>query len=268
MSLLIPTRAITDANANYPRGYHRGNVGGLPAVEPDLIVDNIKLGITMFGIPGTMGRWIYDLSFPELAKLVIPTPSIALVAAEDHSGGGHTATPTLTIPPPPTISISQLALFDQRYEDDADSDFSIYSNFWEAQTFTTLQAHNIEILEKLCRYVGSPATIGNITIGIKNTVADLPSGGDLTSVTFAASDLPASNDWLVKLITSQALAAATKYAIVIRASGGDGSNYMVWRGDATAPAYAGGARCHSDDSGGSWAEDANTDMLFREGEVI
>ena len=201
--------------------------------------------------------------------LTIPVPpSISVVVAEGHSGGGHTATPTLTIPAPPTISLSELALFDQRYEVGADSDFSIYSNFWEAQTFTTLQAHNIEILEKLCRYVGSTATIGNITIGIRNTVADLPSGGDLTSVTFAASNLPASNIWLVKLITSQALAAATKYAMVIRASGGDGSNYMVWRADGTAPTYAGGARCHSDDGGGSWAEDTNTDMLFREGEVL
>ena len=102
MSLLIPIRAITDANANYPLGYHRGNVGGLPAVEPDLIAAYIKYGITMFGIPGTMVQWIYDLlgETGEPPTLIIPTPSIALVVAEDHSGGGHVAEKTLAVPVP------------------------------------------------------------------------------------------------------------------------------------------------------------------------
>jgi len=105
VSLLIPTRAITDASANYPQGYHRGNVGGLPAIEPDLIAAYIKYGITMFGIPGTMVQWIYDLlgETGQPAVLSIPTPSLALVAVEDHSGGGHTATPPALTIPAPTI---------------------------------------------------------------------------------------------------------------------------------------------------------------------
>ncbi|GAI97531.1 unnamed protein product, partial [marine sediment metagenome] len=102
MSLLIPTRAITDTSADYPQGYHRGNVGGLVAVEPDLIAEYIKYGITMFGILGTMVQWIYDLlgETGQPAVLSIPTPSIDLVVAEDHSGGGRTAEKTLTIPVP------------------------------------------------------------------------------------------------------------------------------------------------------------------------
>jgi len=103
VSLLIPTRAITDASANYPQGYHRGNVGGLPAIEPDLIAANIKWGITEFSILGTMVQWIYDLSFPALAKLVIPPPSLALVVAEDHSGGGHVGVPPALAIPVPSI---------------------------------------------------------------------------------------------------------------------------------------------------------------------
>lgn len=98
MSLLIPTRAITDANANYPRGYHKGNLGGLPVIEPDLIAANIKYGIRMFGILGTMVQWIYDLSFPELAKLVIPEPIISQVTEQHSSPPGLTATEPLTIP--------------------------------------------------------------------------------------------------------------------------------------------------------------------------
>ena len=105
MSLLIPTRAITDASANYPQGYHRGNVGGLPAIEPDLIAAYIKYGITMFGIPGTMVAWIYDLlgETGEPAVLSIPAPSLALVVAEDHSGGANPATPPALSIPTPTV---------------------------------------------------------------------------------------------------------------------------------------------------------------------
>jgi hypothetical protein len=38
-----------------------------------------------------------------LPSLVIPTPDISLVVAEDHSGGGHTATPPSLAIPVPTI---------------------------------------------------------------------------------------------------------------------------------------------------------------------
>ncbi|MBA7545908.1 hypothetical protein ES705_38288 [subsurface metagenome] len=111
MSLLIPTRAITDASTDYPLGYHRGNVGGLVAVEPDLIAQHIKYGITMFGILGTMVQWIYDLlgETGQPAVLTIPTPSIDLVVAEDHSGGGFTAEKTLTIPVPTIADAAEVS---------------------------------------------------------------------------------------------------------------------------------------------------------------
>ncbi|GAI15266.1 unnamed protein product, partial [marine sediment metagenome] len=99
----MPTVALAPASDAYPAGYHAGNVGGLPAIDADLIAAYIKYGITVFGIPGTMVQWIYDLSFPELAKLVIPTPSLALVVAEDHSGGANPATPPALSIPTPTV---------------------------------------------------------------------------------------------------------------------------------------------------------------------
>jgi len=147
MSLLIPTRAITAVNANYPRGYHRGDVGGLPAIEPDLIAANIKYDVTVFGILGTMVQWIYDLSFPALPKLVIPTPSLALVVAEDHSGGANPATPpALTIPAP---SVSEAAAATTvnavggavAHDDDGvDSDETVAANEATADDMTLLQA--------------------------------------------------------------------------------------------------------------------------------
>jgi len=266
MSVLIPTRALSPSSSAYPRGFHRGKAGGLPTVDADLIADNIKYGVMIFGILGTMVQWIYDLHYPELAKLVVPDmPSLSVASVVDSSGGGHTATPTLTIPTAPPINVSEVALIDQGYESGDDGDFSIEGVNWEAQTFTTNQAHNIEIIEILCRRVLNP---GNVTIGIRATAAGLPTGADLTSVTFDGNALSAANAWIARYVAAQALVAATKYAIVIRAPAGDGANYLVWRKDGTAPGYAGGARCLSANSGVDWAEDINTDFMFREGEVI
>lgn len=44
-----------------------------------------------------------------LPSLAIPVPAISLVVAEDHSGGGHTATPPVLSIPLPTISVPTLA---------------------------------------------------------------------------------------------------------------------------------------------------------------
>lgn len=195
--------------------------------------------------------------------LVIPAPSIGVEAAAASSPPGKTVDKTLTIPAP-SVSLSEMAILDQRYESGDDSDLSVWGVNWEAQTFTVNVAHDIEIIEIKCRRVLSP---GDITIGIRATAAGLPTGADLTSVTFSGNDLPTSDTWITKYLTAHGLSAATKYAIVIRAPSGDVSNYLVWRSDGTAPAYAGGARCHSANSGVDWAEDLNSDFMFREGEV-
>lgn len=198
--------------------------------------------------------------------LTIPQPPVlSQTTIEDHSGGAFTETPNLVIPVPPVIAIAEVALIDQRYDLGDDGDFSIEGLNWEAQTFTTLNAHNLEVIEILCRRVLNP---GNVTISIRATAADLPDGVDLASITFSGNALSAANAWITRYVAALAVGAATKYAIVICAPAGDAANYLVWRKDGTVPTYAGGARCLSADGGVTWAEDTNTDFMFREGEVI
>ena len=204
--------------------------------------------------------------FERLLFLTVPFPPLVSVnVAEDHSGGGQQIDRSLIIPSPPAVSMSEIVVFDQRYESGDDGDFSISGTDWESQTFTVNVAHNAEIIEILCRRVGSP---GNVTIGIRATDgAGKPTGADLTGVAFDGNALTATDTWIAQYVTAQALAFSTKYAIVIRAPSGDASNYIVWRKDGTVPTYAGGARCFSNDGGSSWVEDLNTDFLFREGEI-
>lgn len=55
-----PLKAIVAANDNYEAGYHKGNVGGLDAIDTDLATANIKSGITIFGKVGSAD--VHDIS--------------------------------------------------------------------------------------------------------------------------------------------------------------------------------------------------------------
>ncbi len=50
----MPTVALAPGSNAYPAGYHAGNVGGLDAVDLDLVTANIKNGITIFNVVGSV----------------------------------------------------------------------------------------------------------------------------------------------------------------------------------------------------------------------
>ncbi len=141
-----------------------------------------------------------------------------------------------------------------------DSDEFIVTNGWKAQTFNTTSQYIVGQVRIWGRGIGNGG--GTITVSIRATVAGLPSGADLTSGTIAASSFPSSNGLVSVNVTPLLLSNATQYAIVIGNSGGDLANYVMWRADATAPAYGGGTYCSSGDFGGTWASDAGKDFYF------
>jgi len=49
----MPTRELKASSDAYGRGYHKGNPGGLDAVDTDLAEANIKQGVTIFGKEGS-----------------------------------------------------------------------------------------------------------------------------------------------------------------------------------------------------------------------
>ncbi|KKK77353.1 hypothetical protein LCGC14_2854460, partial [marine sediment metagenome] len=50
----LATVALAAGSNAYPAGYHAGNVGGLDAVDGDLVTANIKNGITIFNVAGNV----------------------------------------------------------------------------------------------------------------------------------------------------------------------------------------------------------------------
>jgi len=136
----------------------------------------------------------------------------------------------------------------------------VYGAVWQSQTFTPSGGHSVDFLDLSICKLGSP---GNLTVGIRATADDKPTGDDLTSAIILEADIPESDEWVRCTFTAYSLSASTKYAIVLRAPSGDISNYVVWR-DASSDVYANGQRVESTNSGDEWTG-YDRDFVFAEG---
>lgn len=140
------------------------------------------------------------------------------------------------------------------------------STKWYAQTFTPPSSHKITSVKlKWYRVGGGGGQIGTITVGIRATDgAGKPTGGDLCSGTMGATAVTtvSPGQWYeITLGAGAILSALTKYAIVMRASGGDSSNFIQWRRDGDG--YPGGGYGNSNDSGATWTM-STSDGMFEE----
>ena len=135
------------------------------------------------------------------------------------------------------------------------------STTWLAQTFTPANAHSIIQIDLLLFRVSNP---GTATVSIRATDGSgLPTGADLTSGTLDVSAITTDTNglWYSFSVTSYALTASVKYAIVLRPSNAP-PNYLRWRD--MSGGYTGGNWCYSANSGSSWSQDANYDFTFKE----
>ena len=150
-----------------------------------------------------------------------------------------------------------MALYES-YAGSEDSNVGSTSTTWWAQTFTPAASHDItKVVLKLSK-TGTP---GTVTVSIRATTADKPSGGDLCVGTINGNDLSASfvNTDIV-MGTNPTLSSGIKYAIVIRAAG----STVHWSIDNTSPGYADGATVRSFDSGAAWTIFTTQDAAFEE----
>ncbi|BAS31223.1 hypothetical protein [Dehalococcoides mccartyi] len=281
MGFYVARRFLSPDSSDYKKGLHRGNPSGLVGVDADLAAPNIKWHTIIFGIEGTMVQWQAQAR----PSLNIPVPTIQAQAIATFSGA-ETATPSLTCPvptiaqvciqaaisdservvshddaPPTDTEVTTQAnsdpVVDQSWLQNDDNQESITNTTWKAMTFTPGTNHTIRGV-RLCLYGSS---VGAITVSIRATSGGLPTGGDLCSGTLDGGQLSSSNDervYDISLGAGTALTAGTVYAIVVRTAAGT----LNWR--SSAAGYAGGQKCSSTNSGGSWTADATRELLFEE----
>jgi hypothetical protein len=150
------------------------------------------------------------------------------------------------------------------YNTGDDNHVWLYGSTWAAQTFTPSVAHTITSVKLKLFRVGSP---GTVTVSIRATSGGQPAGGALCSGTTTGDTLTTSapGEWReITLGSGYGLSGGTTYAIVVRATGGDSSNYLWWRVDGSSPAYAGGMYLLSFNSGSIWTSGASYDLMFEE----
>ena len=281
MGFYIARRTLDPASSAYPKGIHKGNASGLPGVDADLIPDNVKWNVTIFGVLGTMVQWQAQAK----PNLSIPVPTIQVGAIATFSGA-ETATPGLSCPvptiaqattqatvedpertvlhddaPPADTEVTNEAksdpVVDQSWLQNDDNQESISGTTWKAMTFTPGGNHTIRGV-RLCLYGSS---VGTITVSIRSTSGSLPTGADLISGTLDGGQLSSSNEervFDISLGAGTALTAGTVYAIVVRAASGT----LYWR--SSAAGYVGGQKISSANSGTSWTADSTRDLLFEE----
>lgn len=161
------------------------------------------------------------------------------------------------------LSTAQSGNLQESYITGKDGTREFFGAFWAAQTFTPAAGHTITLVKlQLARKL----LPGTVKVSIRATAADLPTGADLVSIEFNGDllSLDPSEGYKVLNLPPQLLTVSVKYAIVVRAVGGDATNLIAWGLDGTSPTYAGGERCDSSNSGGAWTNATGDDFMFQE----
>ena len=150
---------------------------------------------------------------------------------------------------------------------------TIAGNIWDAQTYTIGiesygQNHNIiSVKLPLCR-TALVVPGDTVTVGIRNTAAGQPVGGDIASIMFPAMNLSLcyTFDWIECTFTIPAgQINGIQYAIVVR--GAFASGHIRWQhywhgGGGGSQNYTGGQEWTSADGGGTWTPHIDYDKLF------
>jgi len=148
------------------------------------------------------------------------------------------------------------------YSTGDDGSYAMYGKYWDAQTFTVgATGHTVTSVKLKLYRKGSP---GTVTVSIRATSGDHPTGADLTVGTIDGNSLTTATAgaWYEIALTEYTLNASTKYAIVVRAPNGSTNNYLYWRADKTSPTYTGGNREDSIDNGVTWTTTTLSDFMF------
>ena len=148
-----------------------------------------------------------------------------------------------------TSNITAFNGVDQSYATGS-SGYAAYGVNWGAQTFTAGMSGNLTSCTINIKKQGNPA--GNMTVGLYATNSNLPTGAVLATKSLVADSLTTSYaDTSFVFASPYALTSGTVYALVLSATSGDASNYVLWQYNVS-DGYAGGRRADSTNSGSTW----------------
>jgi hypothetical protein len=162
---------------------------------------------------------------------------------------------------PGNVILLDAVNIDQQNISVTSSGFGFNSTSWFGQTFTagvtgTLVKADIDLF---CS--GCTGTTPNITVALRATSGNLPTGSDLATATIPGFSSGAGGFFTATFSTPPTLTAGTQYALVLRPVSNPSAGTYAYVVSTGSP-YAGGRRVTSANSGSSWTG-ATTDIGFK-----
>jgi len=165
------------------------------------------------------------------------------------------------------ISVVSASLSEYCNINDDGSMNSMYGNIWDSQSFTIgyvgiNSTINLTMIRMKLTRIGTPNTI-YISIRAVNG-SEVPTGSDLSTGTTNGNTLTSdfAGEWRNVSMTPYELKAGTQYSIVAHINGGDSTNRVLWKSDASNPTYNGGIAGVSINSGVVWTPQPVGDYMF------
>ncbi|MEK6302004.1 MAG: C25 family cysteine peptidase [Acidobacteriota bacterium] len=195
-------------------------------------------------------------------NFTLDTAPIAACLTDTSQSDFQTGVPTTVDQngSPGNVTLLNAANVDQQNLSVTSSGFGFTSTAWFGQTFqpaVTGQLTRADI-DLFCS--GCTGTIPNITVSIRNTSGDLPTGADLATATIPGFSSGAGGFFPANFTTPPTLTAGTRYSLVLRAVSNPSAGTYAYVVSTGSP-YANGRRVTSANSGGTWTGQT-TDVGF------
>ena len=157
----------------------------------------------------------------------------------------------------------------ERYNTVADGDgtYLVYGDNQISQSFKCGIDNDITSFKFYLIRVGACTGL-NIIMALQEAdpVTGKPSGSDLITVSIDATTIDTALEWVEFTLAASRSAGATKYCVILRLDGGDGSNYIGVRYDGSSPLYSDAdlSVVYTTDAAVTWIIDADKDILFEQ----
>jgi len=144
------------------------------------------------------------------------------------------------------------------------SGFGFTTTSWAAQTFQPQVTGQLTSVDLALFCSGCSGANPNITVSIRNTSSDVPTGADLATATIPGFSSGAGQYYNAAFSSPPTLTAGTRYAIVFRLAAARTTGTQAYLTSASAGngPYANGRRATSTNSGGTWTGDSTRDLGF------
>ncbi|HEX9367715.1 MAG TPA: carboxypeptidase-like regulatory domain-containing protein, partial [Vicinamibacterales bacterium] len=152
---------------------------------------------------------------------------------------------------PGDATLANLPTTDQKNLTLSNSGVGITTTTWGGQTFTAGVTGTLTRVDVNLFCSGCTGTAPNLTLSVRATSANLPTGADLASATIAGFNSGAGVYYTATFASPPALTAGTTYAFVLHpVAVPSPGTYALTR--SSTDVYAGGQRVTSSNSGGTW----------------